>query len=150
MYVTQQTRGESFLSFCLRGAFLYISFAQDLYIYWLDLYSMVVTTIRYRVGDTVPLTYVIEEYNISKETTDVFDLTGKTVTLDLFDESGTVPVIEDGFCTVVDADAGEIEYEWGSGETDVGGMYLAKFKVINSSGKIARFPEWENQYILMY
>lgn len=111
---------------------------------------MVVTTIRYRAGDTVPLQYVIEEYNIDKETTELFDLTGKTVYLDLFEESGTIPVIENGFCTVVSKSEGIVEYEWGTGETDTRGMYRAEFKVVNGEGKVARFPEWEQQYIMIF
>ena len=63
-------------------------------------------TIRYKKGDTIPLQYVIEEWNVNTQGTEPYDLTDKSVTFSLFNNASGERVIEDQPCTVVVAAEG--------------------------------------------
>lgn len=63
---------------------------------------------------------------------DPVNLTTATVQFRLSTRAGTVPII-DGAATVVDAVNGVVAYQWGAGDTDTPGTYLAEFVVTTAS-----------------
>ena len=99
-------------------------------------------TIRYKMGDTIPLQYAIEEWNIDTQGVEAYDLAGKTVTFSMRGYDADDWLIADQPCSVVSASEGLVEYAWATGETDTAGMYRAVFKVINAEGKVSSFPEY--------
>jgi len=99
-------------------------------------------TIRYKKGDTIPLQYAIEEWNIDTQGVEPYDLTNKTVTFSMRRYDDDIWMIADQPCSIVNVANGLVEYAWATGETDVPGMYRAVFKVINEDGKVSSFPEY--------
>lgn len=67
------------------------------------------------------------------------DLAGATVVLQLRDRRGTH--LFDADCTVLDAEAGRVEYEWVEGDTDTVGAHRAEFEITSSDG-IATAPNY--------
>lgn len=111
---------------------------------------MSLTTYRYRVGDTVPFVYYIEEFNIDKQSLMPINLSDKDVYISVYDvETGDL-LIDHGICDVTDASDGQVEYEFPTDVPLVEGMYNIKFTVINEEGKEATFPEWEPQYLHVF
>lgn len=104
-------------------------------------------TIRYKMGDTIPLTYAIEEWNIDTQGVEPYDLTNKTVTFSMKKTTADTWLIVDQPCSVVSASEGLVEYAWASGETETGGMFKAVFKVINADGEVSSFPEYGVQWL---
>lgn len=100
----------------------------------------------YKKGDTIPLQYVIEEWNVDTQGTEVHNLSGETVTFSMYCMDADFS-IEDKPCSVVVASEGLIEYEWATGETDIDGMYRCLFKVTSSDGKVSTFPEYDTQWL---
>lgn len=109
-----------------------------------------VYTIRYKVGDTAPLSYRIEEWNEDTRSYDNYDLSGKTVYMNMKLDDAEDYSIYMATCTITSASEGLIEYEWNDGETATGGMYRLSFVVENTEGKIGRFPEYDTLWMLMY
>jgi len=104
-------------------------------------------TIRYKKGDTIPLQYSIEEWNIDTQGVEPYDLDGMSVTFSMRGVNAETWAIEDQPCSIVSESEGLVEYAWATGETDTGGMYRAVFKVINEDGKISSFPEYGIQWL---
>jgi hypothetical protein len=101
---------------------------------------MALTTYRVRTGDTAPFLYYIEYMDPKTIKRFKYDLTGKDVLFDLIDiDSGLIEVSNEP-ASVTDASEGEIECYF---PTDLIGLYEMQIKIINTEGKIARFPEWE-------
>lgn len=48
--------------------------------------------------------------------------------------------VVEGACTVTNAVAGEVEYDWAAGDTDVAGTYEVEFEVTWNVGEIETFP----------
>lgn len=63
---------------------------------------------------------------------DPVDLTTATVQFRMSTRAGAVPVIDEA-ATVVDAPNGVVAYQWGAGDTDTPGTYLAEFVVTTAS-----------------
>lgn len=116
-----------------------------IYVALLILYMSV--TIVYKLGDSAPLTYQIADWNIDTQGNEPTDLSNKTVTFSMIKDGSSVWDIENQPCSIVTAASGLIEYAWASGETDNGGMYRCVFKVIDSNGKIASYPEYDVQWL---
>ena len=104
-------------------------------------------TIVYKKGDTIPLQYSVEEWNIDTQGTEPYDLAGKTVTFSMIRDGSPTWDIVNQPCSVVSAAEGLVEYAWATGETDVGGMHRVLFKVINEEGKVSTFPEYDAQWL---
>ena len=104
-------------------------------------------TIRYKAGDTIPLQYAIEEWNIDTQGVEPYDLAGKSVTFSMRGVNADTWAIADQPCSIVSASEGLVEYNWATGETDTVGMYRAVFKVINEDGAISSFPEYGVQWL---
>ena len=109
-------------------------------------YNMTVT-IRYKKGDTIPLTYAVEEWNIDTQGVEPYDLTNTTVTFSMRGMNAETWDIADQPCSVVSATEGLVEYAWATGETDTAGMYRTAFKVTNAEGKVSSFPEYGVQWL---
>lgn len=65
------------------------------------------------------------------------DLRGLTVTfyMRIEDPSADTPYkVSAGVCTLVDAENGEVRYDWQSGDLDTVGDYNAEFRVQTASG----------------
>lgn len=99
-------------------------------------------TIRYKRGDTIPLQYAIEEWNIDTQGTEPYDLSNRSVVFSMRQYGTDDWAIEQASCRVVSAVDGLVEYEWAENETDVPGMYGVVFTVINEEGKRTSFPEY--------
>ena len=68
-----------------------------------------------------------------------FDLTGaSSVTFRMEQIDGTKSVT--GACVIVDADAGEVRYNWAAGNTDTAGGYRVEFEVVWPGGRSRTFP----------
>ena len=93
-------------------------------------------------GDTSPALSVQFKWDDS-----VVDLTDATVKMymGLYDESSLL--IDGATCTITDAENGEIEYAWQTGDTDVVGLYEVEFVVTFSDGTIQTFPN--DQFLLI-
>ena len=104
-------------------------------------------TIRYKVGDTIPLQYAIEEWNIDTQGVEPYDLTNKTVTFSMKKTTSDDWTIEDQPCSIVSASEGLIEYAWATGETDTAGMYRTVWRVTNANGEVSSFPEYGSQWL---
>lgn len=101
-------------------------------------------SIRYKKGDTIPLQYVIEEWNIDTQGVEPYDLTNKSVTFSLFNNNSNEWIIEDQPCIIITAIEGLVA---ATGLPDVDGMYRAIFKVIDENGKVLSFPEYGTQWL---
>lgn len=86
------------------------------------------STFTIKRGDTLPKISAV----LSDKDGPV-DLTGASVRL-------IVPPIVDASATIVDADAGSVEYQWQAGDTETRGVYKAEFQVTFPSGDILTFP----------
>lgn len=75
------------------------------------------------------------------------DLTGKTVTIDIYDSTGTA-VVSGASCTVTDATAGKVSYAWSSAATATAGTYFGYFRV-TSGGLIDSFPVDKQRFIIV-
>lgn len=71
------------------------------------------------------------------------DLTGASVDFHMspLDDS---TLMVDSAATIADASAGEVKYEWSSGDTDTVQRYEAEFEVTYADGTIETFPNSEN------
>jgi len=67
------------------------------------------------------------------------DLTGSTVRFHMKRYGATTAKI-DAAALVYDEDNGIVRYAWQTGDTDVGGSFLAEFEVTYSDGTIETFP----------
>jgi hypothetical protein len=102
---------------------------------------------RFKKGDTVPLSYQIMDWNIDTQGNVDHDLTGQTVLFTMVKDGETTPTIYDQPCSIVDAGTGVVEYWWGAGESDESGMYRMMFKVVTAGGNIATYPEYATQWL---
>jgi hypothetical protein len=72
-----------------------------------------------------------------------YNLTGATVAMSLYrrptDPKGTGVLVFTKAAAVTDAAAGEVEYQWAAGDTDIAGSYYAEF-IVTVSGKELTFP----------
>ena len=100
-------------------------------------------TIRFKVGDTVPLQYAIEEWNIDTQGVEPYDLTGKTVTFSLYSNATSEWVLTDQPCSIVSASEGLVS---ATGLPEVTGMYRVVFKATDGSN-VASFPEYGTQWL---
>ena len=66
-------------------------------------------TIRYKMGDTIPLQYAIEEWNIDTQGVEAYDLAGKTVTFSMRGFDAGEWLIADQPCSVVSAKKAIVE-----------------------------------------
>jgi len=74
------------------------------------------------------------------------DLTGATVAFNMADVNDTT-IVDGSAATIVDEDAGRVQYEWQTGDTANAGSFRAEFKVTYLGGKIETFPN--NDYIII-
>lgn len=109
-----------------------------------------VYTIRYKVGDTAPLSYRIDEWNADEKTYEDFDLSGKTVYFSMIKDGAADWSIRKKLCRIVSSKEGLVEYDFATGETDTTGMYRMLFTIVNSAGKEATFPEYDTQWMLIF
>jgi hypothetical protein len=71
----------------------------------------------------------------------VVDLTGLTVKFTMVDSAGTDVVAETtSGVTVTDADSGEVQYTFSSGDVDTAGTFYGYFVVIDGSSNRDTFP----------
>lgn len=70
------------------------------------------------------------------------------VTFRMRKEKHGVFVIDDEDAVIVDAEAGEVRYDWAAGDTDNAGHYWAYFIVNYTSGLTLSFPAY--RYIEVY
>jgi hypothetical protein len=68
------------------------------------------------------------------------NLTGATVRLLLKTQGGTPTLLVNQTCTIVDAVAGRVQYEWQAGDTDDVNTLSGEFEVTWSDGEITTFP----------
>lgn len=69
------------------------------------------------------------------------DLTGATVTFDMWNASTGTQVITNGVCTVVSAATGSVEYPWTAGDATLpAGFYLASFTASFSGPRLLTAP----------
>jgi hypothetical protein len=71
----------------------------------------------------------------------VVDLTGLTVKFTMIDSDGADVIAEtETGVTVTDADSGEVQYTFSSGDVDTAGTYYAYFIVFDGTGNRDTFP----------
>lgn len=98
-----------------------------------------ISDFRIKKGDTLPTVRA----TLSDEE-GVFDLTNCTVKFVFRNSQSGVAVKKDA--SVVSATAGEVEYAWGAGDTDVPGVYLYEWEVtLTLSSKVISFPNGESR-----
>lgn len=67
-------------------------------------------------------------------------LNGATVRLRMRARGASVLTIDNALCTIVDANAGHVRYEWQPGDTNNRGEYIAEFPTVLANGLPATFP----------
>lgn len=101
-----------------------------------------------RTGDTgEPLTIRVKNKSDRK----IADLTGASATLLVYlvnDDSTETVKVNNAAC-VVDSDAGEVTYEWQTGDIDVPGEYNVVFTVTYSGGVVESYPRGGNIRLLV-
>lgn len=68
------------------------------------------------------------------------DLTGATVRFSMRLRGSATPKVSAQACTVVDALAGTVRYDWQAADLDIPGVYQAEFVATLASGKDITFP----------
>lgn len=69
------------------------------------------------------------------------NLTGATVTFDMYNASTSLPVTTSGACTVVDATNGDVRYPWTADDAALpAGVYLAAFTATYGDGRTITAP----------
>jgi hypothetical protein len=95
---------------------------------------------RFRIGDTAPFVYYVEEVDTKTLKTFPFDLTNKTVNFDLVNiDTNLIEVLNEP-ASVTDASIGEIECIF---PTNFTGLYELQLNIIDAEGRIAKFPEYD-------
>lgn len=77
------------------------------------------------------------------------DLTGASVDFIMKDPTASSAKVS-AAATVVNASAGEVEYEWSSGDTDTTGWYKAEWEVTYGDGDIETFPTEPRDYVIVH
>ncbi len=68
------------------------------------------------------------------------DLTGATVTFRMRAYGGSGAPKVEALATIVDAEAGEVRFDWLAGDTDTPGFYEVERRAVLASGKAMTFP----------
>lgn len=71
------------------------------------------------------------------------DLTDATIRFHM-KAVGETSVKVDALCSIVDASAGIVQYNWTANDTDTAGTYYAEFEVTYDDGAIETFPNNSN------
>lgn len=93
------------------------------------------TRFAIKVGDTSPTL----EATLTDHDDEPINVTDAEVTFVMTKVGYTDPVIE-GSASVNDGEAGEVEYEWESGDTDESGIYEAEFEIEYADGHTETSP----------
>lgn len=102
---------------------------------------------RIKQGTTIPYEYQLKEK--ADDEGDPIDLTNAISVVfnaALYEE--TTPSIT-ATCNFVDRELGKITVPWGSGQTDVLGMYRVEFTVTWSDGTIEKIPSDSELWLLI-
>lgn len=92
-------------------------------------------TFNLKTGDTAPL---LDAQLLDNEGNTI-DLTGANVVFELFEPRGSDISLESAM-DVIDADSGNVRYEWADGDTDTPGRYRAQFVVTYPNDDVETFP----------
>lgn len=96
---------------------------------------------KWTKGDTVPL-----NFKLQWDDGTYIDLTGSTVILILTDVDTDIVYLTSSVI-VISAIDGQVQYQWGAGETDDVGLYKMEWKITYSTGKDYTVPNAKSEYI---
>ena len=108
-----------------------------------------VQTIRYKKGDTAPLSYIIEGYNPETQGSTIYDLSSKTVTFSMVMDGVATWLVYGSPATVVNPSRGLVQFDFTADHTATAGMYRILWHVLDDEGKIATFPDGATQWLFI-
>lgn len=87
-------------------------------------------------SDTAPPIVVV----LNDASEDAVDLSTSSSIMFIMSNKLTGEVVVEAAADLLDADSGQVQYQWQTGDTDAAGVYKAEFEVTWDDGTIETFP----------
>lgn len=89
------------------------------------------------------------EYILQYDDATAIDLTGATVSLTMWLDGASTPIVDSQACSVITPASGLIRYQWKSAETSTCGMFRLEFLITFTSGATLTVPSGDIIWMLI-